>query len=231
MKHVYEFEVFLDEGRYTVWPFDFECGGTSGATFREACEMAVDWLKTVVEDYAMHDEATPEPTFDNEPRYGGRIITVAIDAGLETIPRMTAAEAARALGVSPSRVSHMIRDGLLESFKYGHNTWVTGYSVEARLRERPRAGRPKRKPAASAEAGRRRSKPSRPVPRTPPPKPRREPHRGSLLHSQTLDGSCRKRASSLPRAQPGRLPPASSSRRPVPARNLPARWSTTPSRA
>ena len=75
MKHVYEFEVFLDEGRYTVWPFDFECGGTSGATFREACEMAVDWLKTVVEDYAMHDEATPEPTFDNEPRYGGRIIT------------------------------------------------------------------------------------------------------------------------------------------------------------
>ena len=33
MKHVYEFEVFLDEGRYTVWPFDFECGGTSGATF------------------------------------------------------------------------------------------------------------------------------------------------------------------------------------------------------
>ena len=151
MKHVYEFEVFLDEGRYTVWPFDFECGGTSGATFREACEMAVDWLKTVVEDYAMHDEATPEPTFDNEPRYGGRIITVAIDAGLETIPRMTAAEAARALGVSPSRVSHMIRDGLLESFKYGHNTWVTGYSVEARLRVRPRAGRPKRKPAASAE--------------------------------------------------------------------------------
>ena len=151
MKHVYEFEVFLDEGRYTVWPFDFECGGTSGATFREACEMAVDWLKTVVEDYAMHDEATPEPTFDNEPRYGGRIITVAIDAGLETIPRMTAAEAARALGVSPSRVSHMIRDGLLESFKYGHNTWVTGYSVEARLREPPRAGRPKRKPAASPE--------------------------------------------------------------------------------
>ncbi|MFR1640619.1 MAG: hypothetical protein ACLSVD_16630 [Eggerthellaceae bacterium] len=58
MKHVYEFEVFLDEGRYTVWPFDFECGGTSGAISGEACEMAVDWLKTVVEDYAMHDEAT-----------------------------------------------------------------------------------------------------------------------------------------------------------------------------
>ena len=72
---------------------------------------------------------------------------VAVDAGLHTIPRMTAAEAARALGVSPSRVSHMIRDGLLEAFKYGHNTWVTRYSVEARLRERPSAGRPKRKPA------------------------------------------------------------------------------------
>ena len=76
---------------------------------------------------------------------------VAIDAGLHTIPRMTAAEAARALGVSPSRVSHMIRDGLLEAFKYGHNTWVTRYSVEARLRERPSAGRPKRKTVAGEE--------------------------------------------------------------------------------
>ena len=62
MKHVYEFEVFLDEGRYTVWPFDFECGGTSGATFREACEMAVDWLKTVVEHYAMQLPSPPSTT-------------------------------------------------------------------------------------------------------------------------------------------------------------------------
>lgn len=151
MKHVYEFEVFSEEGRYTVWPFDFECGGTSGATFREACEMAVDWLRTVIEHHAMHAIPFPEPTFDNEPRFGGKIITVAVDAGLHTIPRMTAAEAARALGVSPSRVSHMIRDGLLEAFKYGHNTWVTRYSVEARLRERPSAGRPKRKPAVVEE--------------------------------------------------------------------------------
>ena len=151
MKHVYEFEVFLEEGQYTVWPFEFECGGTSGATFREACEMTTDWLKTVVEHQAMHDIPLPEPAFDNKPRFGGRIIVVAIDAGLHTIPRMTAAEAARALGVSPSRVSHMIRDGLLEAFKYGHNTWVTRYSVEARLRERPSAGRPKRKSAATKE--------------------------------------------------------------------------------
>ncbi len=150
MVHVYEFEVYESEQRLLASPFDFE-GGTEGHDMREVAEYAADWLKLEIEFRAMEGTPLPEPTFDNEPRHGGRIMWVAVDAGLHTIPRMTAAEAARALGVSPSRVSHMIRDGLLEAFKYGHNTWVTRYSVEARLRERPSAGRPKRKPATVEE--------------------------------------------------------------------------------
>ena len=148
MIHVYEFEIFEDEGWLLVSPFDLE-GSTSGKTPQEAAEMAVDWLKLTVEHCAMHDIALPKPTFGNEPRYGGRVMLVAVDAGIHTVPRMSAAEAARTLGVSPSRVSHMIRDGLLEAFKDGPRTWVTAYSVEARLRDRRGAGRPRR----SGEAG------------------------------------------------------------------------------
>lgn len=150
MTHVYEFEVFADEGFLLAFPFDFE-GGTQGTDLEDLADSAVDWLKLTVEHCAMHDIALPKPTFGNEPRYGGRVMLVAVDAGIHTVPRMSAAEAARTLGVSPSRVSHMIRDGLLEAFKDGPRTWVTAYSVEARLRDRRGAGRPRRSGGAGAK--------------------------------------------------------------------------------
>ena len=151
MAHVYEFEVFKGEDFLLALPFDFE-GGTQGVDMRDVAEMAIDWLKLEIEYRAMHFDPLPEPTFGNEPRHGGTVMLVAVDAGLHTVPRMTAAEAARALGVSPSRISHMIRDGKLESFKYGHNTWVSRYHVEAILRDPRHPGRPQRTaPEASAE--------------------------------------------------------------------------------
>lgn len=142
MVHAYEFELIEKEGGFLVIPRDFE-GATSGETLREAYEMAADWLKLTIEHCAIHGLPLPEPTFGNDPANGGKVVIIAVDAGLHTVPRMTAAEAARALGVSPSRVSHMIRDGKLESFKHGHNTWVSRYHVEAILSSPRRPGRPK----------------------------------------------------------------------------------------
>lgn len=46
MFHLYEFEVFMDEGWYLALPYDLE-GGTQGKTFEEACEMAADWLRAM----------------------------------------------------------------------------------------------------------------------------------------------------------------------------------------
>lgn len=151
MIHVYEFEVFKGEQFLIALPFDFE-GGTQGTDMRDLADSAADWLRLEIEHRAINGAPLPTPTFDNEPRHGGRVIWVAVDAGLHTVPRVTAAEAARMLGVSPSRVSHMIRDGLLDAFKHGHNTWVTRYSVEARLKERPSAGRPKRRQPADEQS-------------------------------------------------------------------------------
>ena len=150
MTYIYEFEVFEDEGFLLAFPFDFE-GGTQGLNLEDLADSAIDWLKLEIEHCAMHGITLPKPTFGNEPRYGGRIMLVAVDAGIHTVPRMSAAEAARTLGVSPSRVSHLIRDGLLEAFKDGPRTWVTAYSVEARQRDRRGAGRPRRTADREAE--------------------------------------------------------------------------------
>lgn len=143
MLHVYEFEVFEDEGWLLAFPYDM-AGGTQGADFKEACEMAADWLKTEMEHRAMHGEPFPEATFGNEPRHGGHNVIVAVDAGKDTVPRMTAAAAARELGVTPGRVSQMVAKGQLETFEDEGRTWVTRGSVEARKAEAPRAGRPKK---------------------------------------------------------------------------------------
>ena len=143
MLHVYEFELFEDEGWYLAVPFDM-LGGTQGKTYDDCCKMAADWLRTEMEYRAMHDEGFPVPTFGNEPKHGGRVVVFAVMAGKDTVRKVTAAEAARMLGVSPGRVTQMLSANLLEGWREGHRTWVTVDSVEARLAERPSAGRPRK---------------------------------------------------------------------------------------
>ncbi len=69
---------------------------------------------------------------------------MAVNAGKETIRRVTAAEAARRLGVTRGRVSQMVDAGLLETFELDGRTWVTESSVNARLEESPKPGRPRK---------------------------------------------------------------------------------------
>lgn len=152
MTHVYEFEVFQCEGVYAVLPFDFD-GATEGEDLRDAAEMAVDWLRLTIEDHALRGRDLPVPTFGNAPRHGGTIMLVAVEAGLNTVPRVTPAEAARALGVTPGRVSQLMAAGKLERFEAEGRTWVTCYSLEARLAERPGPGRPALRDAERLSGG------------------------------------------------------------------------------
>lgn len=145
MLHIYEFEVVPGEQMLLAYPYDFE-GATQGESFADACEAAADWLQLTVEHHVMHALPLPTPTFGNEPKHeGGKTVIVAVRAGKETVPRMTAAAAALALGVTPGRVSQMISAGLLETFEYEGRTWVNRQSVEARLAETPKAGRPRKR--------------------------------------------------------------------------------------
>lgn len=48
MLHVYEFEVFEDDGVLLAVPYDLD-GGTQGRDMREVAEMAADWLQLEME--------------------------------------------------------------------------------------------------------------------------------------------------------------------------------------
>lgn len=143
MLAIYEFELFQDEGWVLAFPFDFE-GGTQGSSIKEACEMAADWLKGEVEHLLMTRQALPEATFGNVPVHGGRIAIVAVQADLDSIDTVAACDAAKMLGVSRARVSQMLSAGQLEGYRKGRSTFVTRASVEARLAESPKPGRPKK---------------------------------------------------------------------------------------
>ena len=128
---------------YLAFPFDME-GGTQGETLEETCRMAADWLQTEMEYRAMNDEEIAKATFGNKPVHSGQTLIVSVNAGKETVEKVSASDAARMLGVSLGRVTQMISAGLLQAFKDGHKTWVTVDSINARLDSAPKAGRPKK---------------------------------------------------------------------------------------
>lgn len=88
------------------------------------------------------------PDFGHEPRHGGKIVAVAVSRELGDIPAVTAADAARMLDVSLARVSQLLNAGLLDSWKDGTKRMMSKASIEARLADTPRVGRPKEAPVA-----------------------------------------------------------------------------------
>ncbi|MEG1840532.1 MAG: helix-turn-helix domain-containing protein, partial [Raoultibacter sp.] len=62
---------------------------------------------------------------------------------------MSAAQAARELGLSPGRITHMIDAGILDGYRDGRRTYVAVESVERRKAEAPQAGRPPKAMEAS----------------------------------------------------------------------------------
>ena len=148
---VYEFEIVQDEGGYVAIPYDFE-GATQGESLEEVCLMAADWLKTTLEDHEMRARALPKPSFGNAPRYGGTNMVFAVQAGRETVERVTATEAARMLGVTRARVTQLLKAALLNGYREGRNTYVTVESVRARLADGAHAGRPRTVPREVATA-------------------------------------------------------------------------------
>ena len=141
MQYVYEFEIYKGKNGFIVEPFDFE-GATQGIDFEDACTSASDWLKMTLEDYIIKEIKPPKAKFDHKAKHNGRILLVEVDVGKETINRVSASEAARMLNVSPARVNQLAKQDKLDTFKEGGTVWVTVDSINQRLTEAPKAGRP-----------------------------------------------------------------------------------------
>lgn len=138
-----EFEFFEDEGMVCAFPFDRE-GATCGSDFDDAVAMAADWLYETVKYEAIDGDEPPKVTLGHEPRHGGRVMAVAVDFDLNRVDAVSAADAARLLGVSTARVAQMCERGQLTSWKDGSRRLILQESVNARLAEAPKAGRPKK---------------------------------------------------------------------------------------
>lgn len=121
-------------------------GGTLGSDLNDAVESAADYLACMVDNHLIGGIELPASDFGHEPRHGGKIIAVAVSRELAGIPAVTAADAARMLGVSSARVSQLINAGLLDSWKDGTERMVSKASIEARLADTPKAGCPKEVP-------------------------------------------------------------------------------------
>lgn len=143
MVYIREFEIYEAEGYYLSDPCDMP-GGTFGDSFADAIESAVDWLRDTVMDDLAHGRETVGGVLGNGPRHDGRIVVIAVECDLRYADAVSAAEAARILGVSSARVSQMCEKGLLVSFKSGSSRLVMRDSIKARLEEKPRPGRPRK---------------------------------------------------------------------------------------
>lgn len=122
--------------------FDYIRRAVAAAIFADACEMAAEWLQGECEYRAIHDEPFPKQTFGNQPKNGGKVVIVAVNADKGTVRKVNASRAAEMLGVTKGRVSQMVKANQLEAFRDGGTVWVTLDSIEARLVEKPKAGRP-----------------------------------------------------------------------------------------
>lgn len=148
--YVCEFE-FVEDGdvvlAWPFWPGYVAC--TEGYGLDDAVVMAADWLRIMVLDCLAKGEAVPACGFGHEPERGGKVIAVAIEADLSEVPAMTAAEAARTLGISTARVAQLCKAGQLDSWKVGGTRMVSRESVDMRLSDVPSAGRPRREVATA----------------------------------------------------------------------------------
>ena len=144
MVYVWEFEFFNSDGIVDAVPCgSLGGGGTFGSDLNDAVESAADFLACMVDDHLMGGIELPTPDFGHEPQHGGKIIAVAVSHELADIPAITAADAARMLGVSSARISQLINAGLLDFWKDSTKRMVSKASIEARLADEPKAGRPK----------------------------------------------------------------------------------------
>lgn len=144
---VCDFELLERSERVIAVPVGLD-GATEGYNQNDAIRMSADWLRETALDYLMRGEAWPELPLGTSSTMGGRMITIAIETGLDEVPAMTAAEAAKALGISTARVAQLCKADLLQSWKVGRTRMVAVESVETRLTEESKPGRPRKEVSA-----------------------------------------------------------------------------------
>lgn len=119
---------------------------SQGDDLKEAVEMAADAGRTYIAALMKDGDPIPGATVRDVPA-GDREAWVFFETDASYIvdgPVVSAAQAARELNLSRSRISTMLKAGQLDGYRSGRNTFVTKRSIQARLASPRSAGRPKK---------------------------------------------------------------------------------------
>ena len=132
-----------DGGGYSVEVPDLPGCFTYGDTVEDAASMAADAANTDGAARNAQCADVPKPTRRAVDRTAHKGLIEVDSSYIVSGEVVSAAEAARMLGVSAGRVTHMIDSGVLQGYRRGRRTYVTVESVEERIASNPGAGRPK----------------------------------------------------------------------------------------
>lgn len=146
MKCIYQAVLTPDEDGYSVTVPDLPGCFTYGDTVEDALSMAADAMSTYVAALLADGKQPPAFTQHDCPK-DARSIDVFFETDEDYIidgDVVSASRASEELGVSKGRVTQMLDAGILEGFRRGRRTYITVNSINARLEEAPKAGRPKK---------------------------------------------------------------------------------------
>ena len=131
-----------EEGGYWAEVPDLEGCFGQGDTFNEAVESVSAGLETHLAAMLEYGLDIPEPT--RLQAADGEIVYVAVAPGEWTlkVPSVTASAAAKMLGVTPGRISQLIKAGKLKAQRNAGETLVTTDSIDSYAASPRAAGRP-----------------------------------------------------------------------------------------
>ncbi len=147
MRYTYEGVcVALPDRGFQVTFFDWDDCSASGPSYAEAVQNAAVVLEQRISVLLGERGTLPEAVFGHDLPDGGIAVIVSCDVIPPSIQLLlTASDASKVLGVTRSRISNMLRAGILvEGHRDGRSTVITLESVEERLANPRQPGRPRR---------------------------------------------------------------------------------------
>lgn len=141
MDYTYEASIEQVDGDWLVTFPQFEGTFGGGKTLRKACANASEALRLRIAGMVDEGEPLPRASFRKPPQC---VFTVEVDdryiQGTKTVSQ---AEAAEMLGIGKSRVSQLVKAGLLDTVNIDGRSRVTIASVNERIANPPAPHRPK----------------------------------------------------------------------------------------
>jgi predicted RNase H-like HicB family nuclease len=142
-----------DDGEYKLTFPEWKRIDVTGETFADAVHKGSIELNKAVGEKLNKSTTLPESDLEAEAPEGAERVFISVDALPSSVSLLlTASDASTILGVTRSRISNMLRAGILEEgHRDGRSTVITLNSVNERLLNPRRPGRPKKRSSSKEE--------------------------------------------------------------------------------